>query len=257
MYNQDFFEHLREGSRRSAWAILPIVLGLIRPKRVVDVGCGVGSWLAVCHEHGVDEVLGIDGDHVDRRLLEVPSEEFLAWDLRKPLYPSVRATFDLALSLEVAEHLPPECAATFIDSLVALAPAVLFSAAVPHQTGTGHRNEQWPEYWAEMFAARGYDAIDCVRKRVWRDPAVEWWYAQNTLLYVRRERVADDVALERESAATARNQLALVHPRLYLWTLDRMGTDRVPARQLLTLLLSRAAAAIRRRIAKRRDAETS
>ena len=55
--------------------------------------------------------------------------------------------FDLVVSLEVAEHLPKECADIFVDSLVRLGPIILFSAAIPQAGGTCHINEQWPEYW--------------------------------------------------------------------------------------------------------------
>ena len=68
-----------------------------------------------------------------------------------------------------------------------LAPAILFSAAVPFQGGTSHLNERWPEYWAGRFEGEGFVALDPVRRRVWGDDGVDYWYRQNTLLFVKRE----------------------------------------------------------------------
>ena len=190
---------------------MPQVLELLRPRSVVDVGCGCGTWLAVFRRHGVEDVLGIDGDYVDREQLDIPREQFFPHDLMTRL--RLGRTFDLAMSLEVAEHLPPEAATGFVASLTRLAPRVLFSAAVPHQGGEGHVNRQWPAYWAELFGAHGYVAIDCFRRGLWLDERVEWWYAQNVLLYVRRDRL--DEALERELARLEDHTLPLVHPGLY------------------------------------------
>src|SRR5262249_35913095 len=142
-----FAKNLLEGSRRSAEQVVPLVLELIRPRSVIDVGCGTGSWLAVFQEAGVGEVLGVDGRWAERKMLEVPEGRVLVFNRKNPL--RLRRRSDLVLSLEVAQHLPERCAATFVDSLTRLGPVVLFSAAIPFQGGHGHVNEQWPEYWVK------------------------------------------------------------------------------------------------------------
>jgi SAM-dependent methyltransferase len=213
-YPPAFFTDLRAGAHRSAREVVPLVLGLLGPRRVVDVGCGLGTWLAVFKECGVGEVLGVDGAYVDRDLLEIPPDQFLAHDLGQPLY--LGRTFDLAVSLEVAEHLPPACAAVLVESLVRLAPVVLFSAAIPFQVGVNHLNERWPEYWAELFEARDYHVVDCLRDKIWGNDRVEWWYAQNLLLYARGDYLLRHPLLRKEWGSTRRTQLALVHPRCLL-----------------------------------------
>jgi 2-polyprenyl-3-methyl-5-hydroxy-6-metoxy-1,4-benzoquinol methylase len=60
----------------------------------------------------------VDGPYIDRTLLEIPRERFLPFDLTKPL--ELDRTFDLVVSLEVAEHLPWACAETFVRSLTEL-----------------------------------------------------------------------------------------------------------------------------------------
>ena len=214
IYDERFFEELREGARRSARVIVPLLVDRLRPRSVVDVGCGLGTWLAVFRENGIADVVGIDGDYVDRARLEIPSENFLPHDLTEVL--RLERRFDLAISLEVAEHLPARSAATFVDSLTFLSPFVVFSAAIPFQGGTNHVNEQWPDYWAELFEARGFAPVDCIRREVWSNDDVEWWYAQNILLFVEETRLGAPPGGGMPFPRTPRTQLALVHPRQYL-----------------------------------------
>ena len=164
-YSSDFYKNIQIDSRQSAREIVPLVLELIPCKQVIDVGCGIGSWLSVFQEFEVESIFGVDGEWVDEKMLEIPPEVFRSFDLTKPF--SMDRKFDLVVSLEVAEHLPHESAKQFVDSLVSLGPVILFSAAIPFQGGTNHINEQWPHYWLKLFQERGYVGIDCLRKKVW------------------------------------------------------------------------------------------
>jgi SAM-dependent methyltransferase len=217
-YTRNFYEGLRNGAARSAEAIVPLALQLLPARSVVDVGCGDGSWLAVFRKFGVDEILGIDGEYVDQGLLQIPRDCFQAVDLTKPF--GLERVFEMAVSLEVAEHLPADSAPVFVECLTRLAPAVLFSAAIPFQGGTNHINEQWPDKWAALFREHGYLPVDCIRKRIWTNKAVEWWYAQNTLLFVQASLVESNPALKAEFEQTNPEQLCLVHPRQYLQVLN-------------------------------------
>jgi len=131
----------------SAEAIVPHVIRLTQPGSVVDVGCGTGTWLSVFKRHGIEEICGIDGDYVERTNLEIPSKCFIAADLKQSV--SMSQKFDLVVSIEVAEHIPPQNANVYIESLVGLGPVILFSAAIPFQGGIEHVNEQWPDYWID------------------------------------------------------------------------------------------------------------
>ncbi|MBE0568953.1 MAG: methyltransferase domain-containing protein [Deltaproteobacteria bacterium] len=212
-YTKDYYRALREGARRSAEAVVPLVMGLLHPRSVVDVGCGDGTWLSVFLKEGVRDILGIDREYVSGDILEIPRENFVAHDLRVPL--ETDRAFDLVVSLEVAEHLPGESAETFVESLARLGPAILFSAAPPFQGGTDHVNEQWPEYWVGIFGRKGFVALDPVRKHVWGLTGVEYWYRQNTLLFVQRDYLENrpELAVERECA---RGPLSIVHPEMFL-----------------------------------------
>ncbi len=213
-YTKDFYNTYKEGMRRSAEEVVPLVIEMIRPKRVVDVGCGIGAWLSVFKESGVEEILGVDGDYVEKEMLQIPEEQFFSFDLKNPL--RMDRQFDLAVSLETAEHLPSECAEPFVDSLTRLGPVVLFSAAIPFQGGTNHINEQWPDYWAKYFEERGYVAIDCIRKKIWQNYDVKSEYVQNIFMFGRRDYVESHSLLKKEFENTNISQLSIVHPRQFL-----------------------------------------
>lgn len=181
LYSVDFFAGQADGSARSARIVVPLVLRLLSPRSVVDVGCGVGTWAAEFGAEGVEDVWGVDGAHVPLDQLRIPRTHFLARDLTKPL--RFDRTFDLAVCLEVAEHLPEGRANGLVSDLCDAAPCVLFSAALPSDSGVGHVNEQYLPYWIERFASHGYQAIDPIRPQILGNSAVEWWYQQNTVMF--------------------------------------------------------------------------
>jgi SAM-dependent methyltransferase len=192
-------------NRGAAERVVPRLIELFAPKSVVDVGCGLGTWLAAFRDRGVDRLLGIDQSLPGEFLLE--PAHFLAADLTRDLH--CNATFDLALSLEVAEHLPPEAADRFVNSLCQLAPTVVFSAAIPGQGGDGHCNEQWPAYWWNKFAEHGYSGSDALRWEFWEDSAIYCWYRQNLMVFS-----CDATACEK-CATGNRGPVPVVHPEFW------------------------------------------
>jgi len=205
-YSSDFYSYIDAGSRRSARAVAAILLAEMSIHSLLDIGAGHGAWAAEWLAAGVKDVLAVDGDYVRRDQLAVPAEHFRAHDLATPL--DLKRRFDLVQSLEVAEHLPADRADLFVDNLVAHGDVILFSAAVPHQGGEHHVNEQPPEYWRKKFAARGYRPFDFLRPRLAGRGEVMPWYRHNSYLYanaagearlspaVRQARVPDGQALE-------------------------------------------------------------
>jgi hypothetical protein len=180
-YDNTFFDWVDFTATRSARAVLPIIKDLVRPGSVVDVGCGRGAWLGVWAGLGLSDIQGLDGDYVDRTKLAMAASAFEAVDLTS-LWP-VQRRFDLAQSLEVAEHLAPEVGPQFVSQLCALSDVVMFSAAQPGQGGEMHINERTPSYWAGLFAGQGYAAFDCLRPQVRDDKSIDPWYRFNTVLY--------------------------------------------------------------------------
>jgi len=243
VYDKQFFEGQSARSNESARVVVPMLRELVGPASVIDLGCGVGGWLAAWREAGVDDVHGFDGDYVDRSMLEIEADRFTATDLTAPL--DAGRTFDLAESFEVAEHLPDSSADVFVDSLTSLAPVVAFSAAIPLQGGTHHVNEQWQGYWAAKFRERRFCAVDAIRASIWDDERVAPWYRQNLLLFVQEDRLSDFPALSDARARTDERMLNVVHP----WFLShRNDAPIAPPSQLAMQAARRAVGGLKRRL---------
>jgi SAM-dependent methyltransferase len=217
----DIYGDLHEGqlkaqeqaNRQSAERILDILWDYLQPQSVLDVGCGIGTWLAVLQSRGINDVRGIDGPWLksadvvcDRALLQV-------CDLEVKF--AVGRVFDLVVCLEVAEHLSSAAAEQFISSLVSHSQAVLFSAAIPFQGGHHHVNEQFLSYWAAHFAKHDFQPIDIFRGRIWNDPQIMWWLRQNLVLFVHKDIVRTNDKLSR-AASEHQGPISIVHPDMYL-----------------------------------------
>lgn len=172
-------------NKRSASVVVPIIMKLVQPESVIDIGCGLGSWLAIFENHGVRNILGIDGDWVDKSKLNIDIVKFKEHDLTSPL--KINQKYDLAICLEVAEHLPERAAGILVESLVRSGKSILFSAAIPNQGGQNHLNEQWHYYWVSKFEKYGFYAHDVIRPLIWENEQVEWWYRQNCFLFTTQQ----------------------------------------------------------------------
>ena len=218
LYTNSFFESHSDGSASSARVILPILCEWIQFQNVVDVGCGIGNWLSVFVEKGISDVVGVDGSYVDRQMLQIERRCFVEHDLTLPL--RLERRFELAMCLEVAEHLPEASANTLVESLVGLSDQILFSAAIPGQPGTGHINLQWQSYWIGKFKNHGYFCIDCVRPAVWLNPQVQYWYAQNSFLFV-SEKARHSAELKQRHLSGEHDSLTdVVHPKQQAYYLE-------------------------------------
>lgn len=212
-YDSAFYDVQSDGSYRSARKIVPLVLERVRAASVLDVGCGVGTFLRVFTEHGVADVQGLDGDYVPRDRLRIDPARFQGRDLGQPF--DLGRRFDLVMSVEVAEHLEDAKADLFVENLCRHGDVVLFSAAIPDQGGTHHVNERWPSYWIAKFAARGYQVYDLLRPLIWADGEVEYWYRQNCLVFANPAGLAANPALAAAVAGLPAGAPDLVHPAMF------------------------------------------
>ncbi|MCX7549368.1 class I SAM-dependent methyltransferase [Xanthomarina sp. F2636L] len=162
--------------------IVPIVMDLIKPKSVVDIGCGLGTFLYCFKLEGVKKVLGIDGPWINKELLNkyLSDNEFQIKDLEKSF--TLEDKYDLVISLEVAEHISEEASEIFVMNLISSGKTILFSAATPFQGGQNHINEQWPTYWEKKFLKHGYIMHDIIRPLIWDNTKIFTWYKQNTFI---------------------------------------------------------------------------
>lgn len=216
-YDKSFYEEQSLGSRNSAKEVIPYLLQQFKIDSVVDLGCGIGTWLAVFAENGVTDFLGCDGSYVPQGYLQIPQSSFRAVDLSQSL--EFERRYSLAMSMEVAEHIAPESAEAFVKKLTELSDIVLFSAALPYQGGTGHVNENLPEYWALLFRKYDYVPLDIIRDNFWLNGMVCPWYRQNTIVYIKK-------SLWQESYShlpmADRQVLTRIHPEMYFWGAIRL-----------------------------------
>ena len=208
IYKDNFYENRDKMTAFSAKRILKIIADacpeLRQMKSAVDIGCGVGTWLKQFRElYGSDKIIGYDGDYVKQELLVIPKEDFISYNLEQEIPREQR--YDLAISMEVAEHLSESRADSFVDDLCALSDHVLFSAASVFQGGTGHINEQRLHYWVNKFAERRYEPLDIIRSKIWDEDEILPWYKQNTILFKKSSKPQTEFATVRD----------LIHPDIF------------------------------------------
>lgn len=232
-----------EGAREALRLLFPGKF----PGSVLDVGCGIGTWLKAAQMRGASEVVGVDGVPIPSDQLLISEDRFHVADLNRPL--SLDRRFELVLCLETAEHLEPESADILVSTLAAHGDRILFSAATPGQPGTNHVHCQWPDYWQELFNRRGFACSDSVRWSMWDNEAIEPWYRQNLMLAVRDE----------ASAGTESRIRPVIHPAMlgmYAGDLVKREGEMIaegskPWRWYLSAPIKAARAKLRRKLAGR------
>lgn len=207
--------------------IVPYLLSKIQPKSVVDVGCGIGTFLKIFHENGLKDYLGIDGDWVNMDLLRkyIDINNFKVFNLEEDF--NLNRRFDLAITLEVAEHLKQESADIFVDNLVRLSDVIVFSAAFPGQGGQNHINEQWPDYWANIFEKFNYKMFDVFRPLFWNDERIPAWYRQNMFLILNKHSIRYNELLIQFKVNENSNILNYIHPIYFdLYKIEAQELDK-------------------------------
>lgn len=183
-YSSRFYDRDYVRTSRSAVTTVPVLrncltaAGAPPPASVIDIGCGRGVWLKA---FGDLRIKGRDGPWTRQDRLLIDRSAFEPTDLSQPFSEPER--FDLAMTLEVAEHIEPPQADQFVANLAALSDTILFSAAISGQGGQHHVNEQPLSYWARKFEDRGYMLHDVLRPRLWLNSDVCWWYRQNMVVF--------------------------------------------------------------------------
>jgi hypothetical protein len=236
----------RAGEAASAAAALPQILELAPATSLVHVGFRSGEWLAEARRLGVANVHGVDGPWAPPHDLVAERDAITIVDTRSSF--SLGRTFDLAICVEYAEHLPDSRAASLVADLTKLAPVVAFSAAIPGQGGAGHVNEQWPAYWQQHFAAAGFRMVDAVRRTLWTAPGGPAYLAQNLFLCVAEDQLRNYPQLAEIAQREGADVLALVHPETYEAKLRFMRHAPAPGvRRASRMLLGAVARSVRRR----------
>ena len=168
-------------------AIVNEIMRLINPKSVLDIGCGIGTFLHCFKKSGLTDVLGIDGEWVNKEILNkyILPDEFLEMDLEETFY--LERKFDLVICLEVAEHISESASDKLINNIINAGKVVLFSAPIPFQGGQNHINEQWLDFWVKKFSKHKYILHDVLKPMLWNNPDIFFWYKQNIVLFTSRD----------------------------------------------------------------------
>lgn len=180
-YDAAFYKIEEDTAVASAAIVLPHVLKITAARSVIDVGCGTGAWAAEAYHAGC-LVRGVD-DYAGPVLVE--QDDYVRADISRGVPCD---GFDLAICLEVGEHLPERSARRLVAGLCE-ARYVLFSAAIPGQGGVNHVNERWGSWWAQLFAEHRYVGSSDLRWMFWDDHRIANWYRQNVLVFARPERL--------------------------------------------------------------------
>ena len=134
--------------------------GITPPGRIVDVGCATGEFIAEFRKRGYQSY-GIEGSENAFKFIPKKIRKFVQlFDLRDNFSELIFSKkFDIAICMEVAEHIEKEYSDIFVDNLCNLSDYVMMSAAPPGQKGHHHVNCQFSEYWEEKFKVYGYKRI--------------------------------------------------------------------------------------------------
>ncbi|MBQ9486622.1 MAG: methyltransferase domain-containing protein [Selenomonadaceae bacterium] len=214
-YDENFYKHQREISHRYASVIIPVVAKFVHPHSIIDIGCGEGGWLDYWQKVFGVEIYGVDGDYVDRNWLFIDKKFFHPLNLEERINFGKR--FDLVQSMEVAEHLSPARADSFVEDLTKLGDVILFSAAVPTTGGVHHVNEQWQSYWANLFQKFGYVGIDCIRPKIWSDARLSVNRRQNCFIYVKSTELYRYPELQKYYLEHSQNTVYdMIHPQFFV-----------------------------------------
>jgi hypothetical protein len=207
-YTPEWFSHQSQDSIKSAEFVVPVILEKYNPSSVIEFGCGVGAWGSIFLKNGVTKYIGVDGDYINPQQLLFDEALFKTQDLNES---SFIEKLDLCICLETAEHIIQENAMQLVSTLCKSADVIVFSAAIPSQSGTNHVNEQWQSYWANIFKEFGYEPDTQLREELWLEETVSWWYIQNLITY---KKVKHSPSIPKT--------LNIIHPRAYEYlALDR------------------------------------
>ena len=186
-YNQVIFEAFSRYAEAAAPGVAEVLTRMFpHVKRVVDIGCGTGHFVRALRRLRVDA----EGLEYSPRARQVAAAELgitvSPLDLRSADRLAIRSA-DLAMSIEVAEHVPPMLGDNLVALLTRTAPLVFFTAATPGQGGTGHVNEQPNAYWIDRFSARGFgfeeSTTEAVRLALASTVVGSPWIAKNAMIF--------------------------------------------------------------------------
>jgi SAM-dependent methyltransferase len=184
IYDADYYARDVEGpATHAAPYVAQAIISRFSPRSLVDVGCGTGAMMAALKERGVS-VEGFEYSDAGIKLCRQRGLDVTKFDIENDPHPAKK--FDVAISLEVAEHILEKKASKYVSLLTSLAPIVLCTAAQPGQGGVDHVNCKPKQYWIDLFAGANarFDETSTVDLcRTWASNGVAGFYHDNLMVF--------------------------------------------------------------------------
>lgn len=166
LYNDEFFEWHLKHVHESSVRCMEWYCEQYDPKFVLDIGCGIGSYLLGALNKGATirgiEISTAAREHTDCNVLPfINYADVLQGNV-------MVVNWECVLCFEVAEHIESQYSGELIERICKLSNGnrILFSAAPPGQDGTGHINCQPKEYWIELFAKYGRKPLESTTEHI-------------------------------------------------------------------------------------------
>jgi SAM-dependent methyltransferase len=185
LYDATYYDDVEQLVARSAPVLAASIIKAFNARRVIDVGCGTGALLGALRDRGCS-CFGLEYSDAGLERCRSRGLEVRKFDLEQESLEKQIGTFDLAISMEVAEHLPPACADRLVDLLTSLSSTIVFTAATPGQGGVDHVNERPHEYWIEKYRSRGYRyelKLSEELRALWKASGVVSFYHCNLMVF--------------------------------------------------------------------------
>lgn len=185
LYGPSYFEMVDETSAQKVDIMATSILRDLRPRSVVDVGCGTGNLIDALRRRDV-RVRGLEYAVAALDLCRARGLPVDRFDIENDQLWSDIGSFDVVVSMEVGQQLDPLASDRYVGMLTSLGRVVVFSSAVPGQKDRAPRNEQPHDFWQERFGDLGYvldDAVTASWRREWQSEGTAPWFANNVMVF--------------------------------------------------------------------------
>lgn len=164
LYDEKFFNNNDiDGAKMADWFV-QVLNDTFHFNSLIDIGCGTGQYLRACLKKGISDIMGIEGSKSALNNLLVDKGLVIIHDLRMDYV--FKRKWNIAISIEVAEHIDEPYSDNYINNLTNSSDTVIITAAPPGQGGTAHVNEQLPEWWKNQFLKFNYNYNEEITKKL-------------------------------------------------------------------------------------------
>lgn len=186
-YSNEYYE--RHFVKYRSWEVEigKYIYSILNPSSVLDLGCGVGSYLEGFYFAGCRDLMGIELNYelAKQYFVEEIKPDIRCGDVTKDL--SINRMFDCVISFEVGEHISPEGTIFFVDNLTCYCKKyIIFTAAPPGQRGTNHINLMHRSVWIDMIKNRGFLYMGKMveqYKKEWKRFGTEKYILNNLMVF--------------------------------------------------------------------------